>query len=904
MKTNIEQQGLQKIETDFRWLLQRYRQVLLSLGEEKLVQHLFNEAGTLQPSIPKDQGTIDKMTQALSIAFQLLNLVEENAAVQFRRQLEDHIGLSAIRGSWAETFELWKTNGISDQAAAKCLSEIKIMPVLTAHPTEAKRVSIIELHREFYLLLVKKENTIWSKKEQETLFQEIDAMLERWSRTGEIYLEKPNVQAERDNIMYYFKEVFPKALQVTDQNLRSAWKAAGYDQSLLETIDHYPIVAFGSWIGGDRDGHPYVSAEVTRETLGIHRTAALELLQDALKELGAKISFSDLIHPAPKTLLNSLQSYVQKLGTAGQEAIQRNPNEPWRQFVNLLQIKLQYTKDGSTDEALIYSNAQQLQSDLSILRASILAVNGQQIAKNLLLPIERMVQCFGFHLAKLDIRQNSTYHEKAMDQLLEATGFPAKQFSNWSEAERVDFLSKELLHLRPFAVSGQSYGPEADAVLAYFRVIADHIHQYGPAGIGSFIVSMTRDLSDLLVVSIFLREVGLTKVPLQIVPLFETIEDLQGAPQVLDAFLKHPVSQQRGTFMPPIQEIMLGYSDSNKDGGILSSRWSIYQAESQLSAVAAQHGLKCNFFHGRGGTISRGGGKYHRFWDSMPLGSVSGQTKFTVQGETIAQQFANPLNAAYNLEMNLAGIARQVFLDKAAHPYLEEVIPILESLAEKSKIQYQRLTRHPDFIPFFRQATPIDVLEHSKIGSRPSRRTGQNTLDDLRAIPWVFSWNQSRFHLSGWFGIGKALAELAQENKVDYAVLKSLISKWPFWQYFLIQVETNLLQVDPKIMQDYGQLVQKDTARQEILALILEDYQQSMAQIQDLFGAPSTERRISQMENNARRHPALTILNQLHMSQIKEWRASKEDPNTDQATILQRLLLMTNAISGGLKSTG
>lgn len=904
MKTNIEQQGLQKIETDFQWLLGRYRQVLLELGENRLVQHLFNSKGGLHPRIPNDQETIDKMTQALSIAFQLLNLVEENAAVQFRRKLEDQIGLSAIRGSWAETFDLWKQANITELQAIKHLKEIRIMPVLTAHPTEAKRVSIIELHREFYLLLVKKENSTWSNKEKQNLFQEIDAILDRWCRTGEIYLEKPNVQAERDNIMYYFKEVFPRALRETDQNLRSAWNAAGYDPDLLEKADHYPIVEFGSWIGGDRDGHPYVSAEVTKETLSIHRAAALELLQNGLKELGAKISFSNLIQPTPNILSTAIQENIQTLGGVGQEAVERNPNEPWRQFVNLIQIKLQHTKEGSTEAERAYPSTRELQADLSILRASIQAVNGQQIALNLLLPLERMVQCFGFHLARLDIRQNSTYHEKAMDQLLEATGFAANQFSNWSEAERVAFLSEELHHLRPFAVRGQSYGPEADAVLAYFSVIADHIREYGPAGIGSFIVSMTRDVSDLLVVSVFMREVGLTKVPLQIVPLFETIEDLQRAPQVLDAFLKHPVSQQRRTFLPPIQEIMLGYSDSNKDGGILSSRWSIYQAESQLSAIAAQNGLKCNFFHGRGGTISRGGGKYHRFWDSMPLGSVSGQTKFTVQGETIAQQFANPLNAAYNLEMNLAGIARQLFLDQAGHPYLKQAKPIIARLAEKSKIQYKQLTHHPGFIPFFRQATPIDVLEHSKIGSRPSRRTGQNTLDDLRAIPWVFSWNQSRFHLSGWFGIGKALTELATESPEDFSFLQSLISKWPFWQYFLIQVETNLLQVDTKLMHDYAKLVEEATSREDILALILEDYEQSITQIQALFGTSSAERRISQMENNARRHPALTILNQLHLSQIKDWRASKDDPNTDQASILQRLLLMTNAISGGLKSTG
>ncbi|MEN0006250.1 MAG: phosphoenolpyruvate carboxylase, partial [Bacteroidota bacterium] len=425
-------------------------------------------------------------------------------------------------------------------------------------------------------------------------------------------------------------------------------------------------------------------------------------------------------------------------------------------------------------------------------------------------------------------------------------------------------------------------------------------------GIGSFIISMTRSLSDLLLVYLFLREVGLLNSKLPVVPLLETIEDLVAGGPILEAFLTHPVTvARRKGVTHPVQEVMLGYSDSNKDGGIITSRWSIYKAEMELTKIGNKHGVKLCFFHGRGGTISRGGGKIHRFLESMPIGSVSGHIKMTVQGETISNQFANRLNATYNLEVFVSSTARQAMFSEQEE-FDERLYTIMERLSNFARQHYRILLDHPQFIPFYRQATPIDILEQSKIGSRPSRRTGKKTfsLDDLRAIPWVFSWSQSRFNLTGWFGTGAALQQLQSDHPEDYQYLKKQADQWPFLKYRLIQIETNLMNADVSIMKAFAQLVDDKEAHQELLELILSDHTESLQQIEDLFNLPSEERRIAKLENIKLRGQALAILHRMQINYLKQWRATDaNDTEQKEAALLQSLLLV-NALSGGLKSTG
>ena len=904
MKKTIEAKGIQKTKDDLNFVMTCYKEMLIDLHENDIA-NLLKQSSYEKVAQNSKEVSDEKLIQALSIYFQLTNLVEENAATQFRRNLENEIDISAIRGSWGETFKVWQEQGVSEEAMLDVLSTLNVMPVLTAHPTEAKRVSVLELHRELYLLLVKNENNIWTPTERKIIKEKIKTLLERWWRTGEVYLEKPDLIAERNNVIYYFSKVFPIALQKSDEKLKNSWITMGLNPKSLTQPEQFPLLHFGNWVGGDRDGHPFVTPEVTKSTLLLLRNTALKLLHEKMRELGSSMTLSNTNNQVPALLNEAIQEKAKQLGKSGDKAVKRNPMEPWRQFINLLIIRLENTMAGKFDDTnTFYQTPAVLQADLRLLRKTLQEIGAFKIAEDLLFPVERHLQCFGFHLAKLDIRQNSNYYEIAVSQILKAAGYEDYDFSNWDENKRVLFLNKELQTNRPFVVSGTSCGLEADSVLKYFAVTRQHIDLYGTDGIGTLIVSMTRQLSDLLVLYLFMREVGILDQTIKVAPLLETIQDLENGNEILDTFLSHDVTQKRMQFLPEVQEVMLGYSDSNKDGGILASRWNIHKAEKRLTEIGNKHNIKLCFFHGIGGTISRGGGQYNRFMESMPSKAVSGNVKLTIQGETISQQLANPLNATYNLEMLLSGAARQTMRGRTSTKASVFPFEIIERLASWSADYFQSLINHPDFITFYGEATPIDVLEHNKIGSRPARRTGNRSLADLRAIPWVFSWNQSRFNLTGWFGIGFAIKKLYDESPSDYEVLKKSLNDWPFLKYMLIHVETNLIIADTSIMQEYAALVKDSVIKDYFLGMILKDHSEGIKQIEGIFGEPFENRRINQLENLQKRETELKILHKLQVKYIKEWREIKFENPEKAEKLLTKLLSLINSISSGLKSTG
>lgn len=891
----------EKITRDMQFLTDCLKTVLTDLGENKLVD-LLNQELNGHKTVAADAELEEKYIQAQSIYLQLMNLVEENATVHYRRKLVDQSGMQAIRGSWADTFERWKQQGLSENQMLEIIRQVKVSPVLTAHPTEAKRLSILELHRDIYLVLVKLENPNFSNIERNTLKDEITALIERWWRSGEVYLEKPTVAAERNNVMHYFTKAFPKALAQSDIQLRQSWIEAGFDKNALKNPEDFPQVQFGSWVGGDRDGHPYVTAELTGETLSAHRQAALALIREQLVELAADMSFSAIRNPVPPLLTSEIQKREAQFGEAGKKAVLRNQYEPWRQILNLFLLKLDNTmQDNLSDEGMHYSDPDELLNDLKILRDSLHAIGAGRVAENLLFPVERQVQFFGFHLAKLDVRQNSAFHDKALTQILKTVNPDLPDYSTWEEAERIRFLSEELKSERPFGIAGKSFGPEADKVLDSYRAVKAHTDKYGSKGVGSSIVSMTRNVSDLLAVYLFIREAGLSNEVFQVVPLFETIEDLMHSHGIMDEYLSHPFVKQHPA---RVQEIMLGYSDSNKDGGIVPSRWNIYQTEQNLTKIAQKHQIRFRFFHGTGGTISRGGGKYHRFLESMPPGSLTGEMKLTVQGETIAQQFANLLNATYNIEMLLSGVALQTgyALYPAALPdYPVKALSLLSGYALE---HYKKLIKHPSFIAFYGEATPIDVLELSKIGSRPARRTGTRTLSDLRAIPWVFSWSQSRFNLTGWFGMGTALKKLREAHPEEYGQLKAFANTWPLLRYILIQLETNLMNAHPGLMRAYADLVKDESVRKSIYDLILSEHTESLDEVAAMFDRPREKRRVSQLDNLQRREKALLALHRLQIENLEIWRKKKESGSEEADLLVKRLLGITTALASGLKNTG
>jgi len=898
----LSEQSIRKNKADFLYLMLAFQEVLVSMGEDELAAFLpwVNETTEHVP----DTLSHEKVVQALSISFQLLNLIDENNATHHRRKVENHVDADQIQGSWAQTLTHLKKKGHQEKDIVAMLLKIDVQPVLTAHPTEAKRITVLEIHRELYKLLVKRENPNLSVSEKANLREDIMGLLERWWRTGEIYLEKPRLEDERSNILHYFRNVFPLALNLVDRKLKSAWRHAGFDEGLLADAANFPILEFGSWVGGDRDGHPFVTAAFTAETLKVHRKEALLIHKEALEVLRQQVSFSEHLVKVPKWFRSKLKEEKAKFGNKGKKIVGRNPGEPWRQFVGLMLQKINNTIAETINHEIRYEGAAALLEDLKVLKDSLREVKDERFVDQYIFPIERKVISFGFHLAKLDIRNNSAYHEKAISWILNAAGFKDSDYGSWTEEKRLTFLNEELRSNRPFLPPGYSCEEEAGNVIGYFKVIKDHTDLYGPKGVGSFIVSMTRSLSDLLLVFLFFREVGLDHTPYQVAPLLETIEDLEAGEDIIDQYLKHPITQKRFAHQPhQIQEVMLGYSDSNKDGGILSSRWTIYKSEAKLTAIAKANGFELAFFHGRGGTISRGGGKVHRFLHSMPPGSMSGSIKMTIQGETIANQYANLLNATYNLEMQLSGSLRQAMDQRGDDPF-EEAFTILERAQEKSKAKYRSLIEHQHFIPFYRGATPIDVLEESKIGSRPSRRTGATSLDDLRSIPWVFSWSQSRFGITGWFGLGTGLQAIKDETPEDYEKLKALAQRWSFFKYLMIQLETNLLSADPEIMETFKNLMDDQKVANELMKVILDDYQLALKLVDDILGGNKTDRRFAKLMDNEIRSLGLTPLHELQVEEIKKWRAKPEGDEELKAKLLHNQLLIVNALAGGLKSTG
>jgi phosphoenolpyruvate carboxylase len=902
MKKNIS--PFQKITDDRHFIIDCYLEMLSRINENDIIP-LINRNPLENTENIDDNISIEKVIQALSIYFQLMTLVEENAATQYRRRMENQENITSIRGSWAEAFKIWIDQGISEDEMLNAISQTNVTPVLTAHPTEAKRVTVIEIHRELYLLLVLKENAILSRLEQSDIKEKIINLLERWWRTDEIYLEKPDIKDERANTLYYLSKVFPTVLEKSDKQLKWSWIEMGLSPKKINNPDSFPKISFGSWVGGDRDGHPLVTPSLTEETLLIHRNTALSLVKTQLMSLASKLSISALSNIVPSLLTEVIEKKLNALGELGEKAFRRNPNEPWRQYVNLLLLQLENTiSEKNTDSNARYRSSKNLAEDLKFLR-TILIENGMQgLADDLLFPIERAVSCFGFHLAKLDIRQNSAFHDKAISQILKSNGEKDYDFENWDEEKRVNYLNKVLLNHSLITDITVSYGDEADNVLDCYRVVRHHINQYGSDGIGSFIVSMTRNLSDLLVVYLLMRETQLLNTNIRVVPLFETIEDLHSGPKVLEKFLQHPITIQRASNISHKQEVMLGYSDSNKDGGTIASKWNLFKAEKELSAVGKRNNTEVYFFHGTGGTISRGGGKYHRFLESMPANTVNDNIKITVQGETVAQQFGNPLTATYNLNALASGVAKQNIRSKTNINGPDNPYETMEFLAQKSFEHYRSLIETPGFIDFYSKVTCIDVLEKSKIGSRPARRTGTRTLNDLRAIPWVFSWNLSRITITGWYGLGEALKKLKEERPDEFNRLKTSINDWTFFKFLIIQTETNLILSNVEIMKNYAELDDNADERKLFMDKILADYKNGLMMIEELFEVPALIRRNGQYDNLIWRDSKLKILHKLHIKYIEKWRSINDENNTEKDELLTKLLSLINSLSSGLKNTG
>lgn len=918
--TTLKQVQLQlpKVYDDFEFLLLCLKEVLKESGEVELANDI--------PWISIDadfshKAFTEKHLQLYSTCFQLLNIVEVNGAVQNRRKREDELSLASINGLWSYNLELLKIKGFTQEDIVAQIPKIHVEPVLTAHPTEAKRTVMLEHLRNLYLLVVNRENTIYSRMEQQQIRQNIKIALHRIWRTSDIYTEKPEVSSELDNITHYLTQVFPEVIKLHDRRMIQAWNAAGFDQQLIRQTDCFPKISFGNWVGGDRDGHPLVTADVTRKTLTKLRLKAFEVIRGEMTALQNKLSFSVTINHLSNEFQRRYSQLYQEIKENRESYKAQYKNEVFKQFVDYIIVKLPFP-DGKAklvDDEISYKFPFQLVDDLNLLKKELIQFGASEIAYSDMNDAIRIVTTFGFHLAKLDIRQNSQFNEIALSQLMRAAQLDGEAFLNNELPERILFINSELNSNRPFTLHGTELEPEAKASIDAYRVVYEHVNSFGTEAIGSLIVSMTRNVSDLLLVYLLEREAGLmlktsdglaSQIP--VVPLFETIVDLIQSPQILDDFLSHPITlnslklqQQLSGASEMVQQVMIGYSDSNKDGGIFASQWYLHKAQSNLVEIGRKYNVKIQFFHGKGGSISRGAGPTHWFLRALPPGSVNGNIRLTEQGETIERKYANKINALYNIELLTAGTLAMTLLSKNVSGYIHELTDELNYLANESMTVYKKLTQMPNFIRFYEKATPIDAIEHSKIGSRPSRRTGNRSLSDLRAIPWVFSWSQCRFNISGWYGVGTTLEKMLENEPDKFERLRKAVLSDPFIRYVLTNIDSSLASSDEQIFRMYASLASEVPECNEITETLILELSKTRKMIDVLLNKPLETRRQNHYYSTLLRSEAMDSLHNQQVFLLAKWRNFLAEGNQTEADkILFELLRCINAIAGAIGFTG
>ena len=871
--------GLERVSTDHQFLVESFAGVLETLG--------FAESATLlrERNFAETEGVLDPQTiQALSFYFQLLNLVEEHGAGRSARLREKELGGDAEPGRWGHYFKRLKEAGFTESQVRGKLPEVRVEPVFTKHPTEAKRWAVLGLHREIVRLL-RKRDAVETSYEQIFCNRSLQAVLERLWLTGEIFSQKPEVENELENLSYYLKQVFPVVFPNLDDRLRHAWGTV-WPEALPLQDDELPTLVFGSWVGGDRDGHPKVTAKVTRSTLLTLNEGAKEVVRARLIELGQKLAFSRAGLQAPQSLMDRLEEW----------GFPPEVGEPWKTFVLGIADRL--------SEGVL-----PLRENLDLLIQALEAAGALRTVNLYVRPVLRLVNSFGLHLARLDVRQNSAAYDLALGQMMEAAGIDGGlNFGEWSLVQKLAFLNQELSHPRPMTHASMALPAEAEEVRATFTELVHHLNTKGPEGLGCLVVSMTRNVADLLVVYVLGKEVGLTRMvdgkmscALPVVPLFETFEDLEAAPAIMEAFLSHPCAQAslQDVGGKPNQVIMLGYSDSNKDTGIIASQWALQRAQKRLLEIGEDHGVSLTFFHGRGGTVGRGAGPTHRFLEALPDGSLSGGLRITEQGEVIGQKFNTATTASANLETLLAGsLGAQMLPSERGES--EQTSVVMDCLAQSSRLAYRELLETDGFVQFYRQATPIDAIERSRIGSRPSRRTGQATLQDLRAIPWVFSWNQSRYYLPGWYGVGAGLEALQKEKPDLFDKLPELVQQSSFLRYVFYNAESSLASSDPNWMSAYAELVEDEKLRSLMLGKILAERSLAEQHFTKMFRGTLQERRPRFWKTLQAREDALRLLHGQQIRLLKEFRAE----GGDQPERVERMLLVVNAIASGLRTTG
>ena len=851
--------------------------------------------------------------EAYGIWFQLLSIAEQNTTVQRRRQIEKEYGRERVPGTFAYTFSTAAQHDIPAEELQKVLENSLICPVITAHPTEAKRVTVLEIHRRIYILLKQLELTRWTPQEREDLTLELRNEIDLLWLTGEIRLEKPTVAQEVTWGLHFFTEsLFDGVMKFYSE----------LDRALRQTYPHFefdvpPLFRFGTWIGGDRDGNPHVNTEVTAFAIHEGAKTCLKRYRQELIKVGAKLSIASHSVRVPEDFIEALKQKLELLGKV-ESLSKRYPGEIYRQYLSCMLRRIDATLehiDNPAKSTIAYHNAADLSDDLQTLELGLNDSRCEHLSTSNVSPLRHMVNTFGFRTASLDLRENTTVTNGVLAEIWQAcyqkTHFdvPDSKSDEWKE-----WITSELMQPLRVIPNIDVLSEQAQATLAMLEQVKHYRSKLDPNTFGPFILSTTQTSADVLGVYLLAKYVGLftdadglEACRILVVPLLESFEDLKNGPAILNELLAHGFIRRTIRKHGGSQEIMVGYSDSNKDGGFLTSNWVISQAQTLIRETGSKHKIPISFFHGRGGSVSRGGAPSGRAIAAQPAGTINGRMRVTEQGEVVSYKYANRGFAEEQMEILASSALTHTLMSgkDLAYQTNAELDEVMEALSGTAYVTYRKFIETPGLMEFYQQASPVEELTLMKIGSRPSRRFGASTLEDLRAIPWVFAWTQNRILVPGWYGVGSSFEQLIGiRGELGKELLQELYNKHPLFRLILDSVEKTLLLVDMEVAEKYSELVTNSHYSRTIFSDIRSEYVRTMKMILQVTG----EERLCDRFPNFKRHfnRRLNSLNQVGIEQAELVKTFRDDQSSveDRQDVLVSLLLSINCVAAGIGSTG
>lgn len=880
--------------------VERIRQLAIRFHRDTdMGAHL--ELKSLLDALPQE--TINVVVRAFSYFSHLANIAEDQHHLR-RARLHASIGDAPREGSVRHSIRRALQAGTSQQQLADFFTTAQVNPVLTAHPTEVQRKSILDCHWKIARLLETQDRMQLAPEEAEEMGEALKRAVLRLWQTRMLRTAKLSVMDEVTNALAFYDTTFltelPRLHNAIDDILTAE---AGRSPAAESEV----FVRTGSWIGGDRDGNPFVTASVLESAMRAQSRKALAYLLEQLHLLGSELSTSVTLVQLPAELV--------ELAQRSPDRSAHRDDEPYRRAIAGFYARLAATAHAldnyeaprhAVAEAPPYATAGELLADLDVLHRSLLGHGAELLARGRLRRLRRAVRIFGFHLAPLDLRQNSEVHERSVAELL-AAAIPGVDYLALDEEQRITLLCTELESPRLLRAHGVSYSDETQGELAIFDTARSIQQRYGQEAIENAIISKTNSVSDILELAVLLKEAGILRpvshqLDVNIVPLFETIDDLERSAAIMDRLFSLPVYRALLSGRRYLQEVMLGYSDSNKDGGFITSGWSLYHAEVELVQTFARHGVRLRLFHGRGGSVGRGGGPSYQAILAQPSGAVQGQIRITEQGEVIASKYANPRLGRRNLEVLVAATLEATLLPNEHDAPRAEFVQAMQTLSDSAFRAYRRMVYEtPGFERYFWESTVITEIAALNIGSRPASRKKTTAIEDLRAIPWVFSWAQCRLMLPGWFGFGSAIAAWkAQHGEEGMRLLAEMNREWGFFRTMLSNIDMVLGKSDLAIARRYAELVTDADLRERIFALLTAEWQLSVDSLLEITGQAELLDGNPLLKRSVRnRFPYIDPLNHLQVTLLRRYRQG----NTDIR--LQRGIHLTiNGVAAGLRNSG